>query len=241
MFRWEPEGYCCTKSMVIAPFWLSTEHCWIVITPFWLSADDTYFLSLFMHVTFTLSLCNQNLFFSAYEKALTLFARYSILATALSRRRKYLSSRPFPRMTRARPESDGIIPPSSRGRSQFLLEMAVDLFELSLYAPHVNEQGKHKIYRPTVRWFKERITENIWKRVSKPFHLITTYNIATTTVTITLGKWKDTTLERTNIIFIDKMKLTSMTLETKSKHFSFIHITGKFKLTWHKVTLLLCN
>ena len=27
MFRWEPEGcYCCTKSMVIAPFWLSTEH-----------------------------------------------------------------------------------------------------------------------------------------------------------------------------------------------------------------------
>ena len=27
MFRWEPEGcYCCTKSMVIAPFWFSTEH-----------------------------------------------------------------------------------------------------------------------------------------------------------------------------------------------------------------------
>ena len=26
MFRWEPEGrYCCTKSMAIAPFWLSTD------------------------------------------------------------------------------------------------------------------------------------------------------------------------------------------------------------------------
>ena len=32
-FRWEPEGrYCCTKSMAIAPFWFSTEHCWSAIT-----------------------------------------------------------------------------------------------------------------------------------------------------------------------------------------------------------------
>ena len=41
MFRWEPEGrYPCTKSMVIAPFWFSTEHLWIVIMAFWFSADD---------------------------------------------------------------------------------------------------------------------------------------------------------------------------------------------------------
>ena len=38
---WEPEGcYCCTKSMVIAPFWFSMEHLWIMIAPFWLSTDD---------------------------------------------------------------------------------------------------------------------------------------------------------------------------------------------------------
>ena len=41
MFRLEPEGHnCWTKSMVIAPFWLSTEHHWTALTPFWLSADD---------------------------------------------------------------------------------------------------------------------------------------------------------------------------------------------------------
>ena len=41
VFRWEPEGrYCCTKSMAIAPFWLSTEHLWTAITPFWVSTDD---------------------------------------------------------------------------------------------------------------------------------------------------------------------------------------------------------
>ena len=40
MFRWEPEGhFCCTKSMVIVPFWFSMEHLWIVIASFWLSAD----------------------------------------------------------------------------------------------------------------------------------------------------------------------------------------------------------
>ena len=32
----------CTKSMVIAPFWFSTEHDWTVITPSWLSIDDVF-------------------------------------------------------------------------------------------------------------------------------------------------------------------------------------------------------
>ena len=41
MFCWEPEGcYCCTKSMVIVPFWFSKEHLWIVIAPFWLLTDN---------------------------------------------------------------------------------------------------------------------------------------------------------------------------------------------------------
>ena len=41
MFFLEPEGgYRCTKSVVIVPFWFSTEHLWIVIAPFWLSTDD---------------------------------------------------------------------------------------------------------------------------------------------------------------------------------------------------------
>ena len=35
MVSWEPEGrYCCTKSMVTAPFWFSTEHCWTVTNAF---------------------------------------------------------------------------------------------------------------------------------------------------------------------------------------------------------------
>ena len=39
--HWEPEGrYRCKKSMVIAPFWFSVEHLWIVIAPFWLSNDE---------------------------------------------------------------------------------------------------------------------------------------------------------------------------------------------------------
>ena len=34
MSRWEPEGcYHCTKSMVMAPFWFSTEHCWTALCP----------------------------------------------------------------------------------------------------------------------------------------------------------------------------------------------------------------
>ena len=42
MFHWKPEGrYRCTKSVVIAPFWFSTEHSWTALTPIWLSADDT--------------------------------------------------------------------------------------------------------------------------------------------------------------------------------------------------------
>ena len=40
MFHWEPEGrYCHRLCTVIAPFWFSTEHRWIVIMPFWLSTD----------------------------------------------------------------------------------------------------------------------------------------------------------------------------------------------------------
>ena len=42
MFCREPEepSYHCTKSMAIASFSFSTQHCWLVITPFWLLADD---------------------------------------------------------------------------------------------------------------------------------------------------------------------------------------------------------
>ena len=49
MFHWEPKGgYCCTKSMAIAPFWFSTEHLWFAIAPFWLSTDDMFtFLTVF--------------------------------------------------------------------------------------------------------------------------------------------------------------------------------------------------
>ena len=40
MFRWEPEGrYRWTKSMAIAPFWFSTEHCWTALMPFWFSTE----------------------------------------------------------------------------------------------------------------------------------------------------------------------------------------------------------
>ena len=47
MFWWELEGcYCCTKSVVIAPFWFSTEHHWTVLTPFWLLADNIHLHTL---------------------------------------------------------------------------------------------------------------------------------------------------------------------------------------------------
>ena len=43
MFRWKPEGcYCCTKYTAIAPFWISTEHLWILITPFWFSTEHLW-------------------------------------------------------------------------------------------------------------------------------------------------------------------------------------------------------
>ena len=43
MFCWEPEGgYHCTMSVVIAPFWFSTEHLWIVIAPFWFSTEHLW-------------------------------------------------------------------------------------------------------------------------------------------------------------------------------------------------------
>ena len=43
----EPEGlYCLGLCTVIAPFWFSMEHLWMVITPFWISTDDMIFLML---------------------------------------------------------------------------------------------------------------------------------------------------------------------------------------------------
>ena len=46
---WEPEGcYCCTKSVVIVPFWFATEHLWTVIVPFWLSTDNIWLCFLFL-------------------------------------------------------------------------------------------------------------------------------------------------------------------------------------------------
>ena len=43
MLRWEPEGrYRCTTSMVIAPFWFSKEHHWIVIAPFWVLIEHLW-------------------------------------------------------------------------------------------------------------------------------------------------------------------------------------------------------
>ena len=40
VFCWEPQAcYCCIKSMVIAPFLFSMEHCWTVLMPFWLSTN----------------------------------------------------------------------------------------------------------------------------------------------------------------------------------------------------------
>ena len=48
MFCWEPEGrYRCTKSMVIEPFWFSTEHHWIALTTFWCSTEDISIFELF--------------------------------------------------------------------------------------------------------------------------------------------------------------------------------------------------
>ena len=40
MFHWEPEGcYHHRLCTVIATFWFSTEHLWIVIVPLWLATD----------------------------------------------------------------------------------------------------------------------------------------------------------------------------------------------------------
>ena len=51
MFSWELEGgYHYAKSMVIAPFWFSTEHIWIVIVPFWLSTDDSMYVQYDAHL-----------------------------------------------------------------------------------------------------------------------------------------------------------------------------------------------
>ena len=41
--------------MVIAPFWFSTEHLWIVIAPFWLSTDDNY---VHRHVVISTTPCH---------------------------------------------------------------------------------------------------------------------------------------------------------------------------------------
>ena len=45
MFHWVSEGRNCHRLYtVIAPFWFSTKHRWIVIMPFWLSTDKTLFI-----------------------------------------------------------------------------------------------------------------------------------------------------------------------------------------------------
>ena len=44
MFYCESVGRCCcTKSVVITPFWFSREQCRTALTPFWLSAHDVYY------------------------------------------------------------------------------------------------------------------------------------------------------------------------------------------------------
>ena len=47
MFHWERGHSHCAKSMVIAPFWFSTEHHWTVLTPAWLLAHDIYMYALY--------------------------------------------------------------------------------------------------------------------------------------------------------------------------------------------------
>ena len=45
MFCWDPEGryhYIHPMVILIATFWFSMEHCWIVIKPFWFSAVDMW-------------------------------------------------------------------------------------------------------------------------------------------------------------------------------------------------------
>ena len=40
---WEPEGcYCCTTSIVIAPFWFSMDRRWMALTAFWFSANNIW-------------------------------------------------------------------------------------------------------------------------------------------------------------------------------------------------------
>ena len=43
------KGTITVQSMVITPFWFSTEHLWIVIAPFWFSTDGMY-----LHFSFNL-------------------------------------------------------------------------------------------------------------------------------------------------------------------------------------------
>ena len=53
-----------TKSMVLAPFWFSTEHCWTLLTPFCLLAD---MITTVLHIDL-LSITSQNSN-GAYSKA----------------------------------------------------------------------------------------------------------------------------------------------------------------------------
>ena len=60
--RWSIENQkgaiAIKRSMVIAPFWFSTEHDWTALTPFWPSADNLVFKRdiYFLPCTFSLTL-----------------------------------------------------------------------------------------------------------------------------------------------------------------------------------------
>ena len=64
MFCWEPEGHhCCTKSIAIAPFLFSMQHCWTVIIPFWFSTDEIM-LWVFAHIASSVPKYSKSLIWS---------------------------------------------------------------------------------------------------------------------------------------------------------------------------------
>ena len=84
MFRWEPEGrYRCTKSMVIAPFWFSTEHCRLALTPFWLSSDDIYVSRS------SISRCFQNYFYTRQKLVSTCMPQEGTISLRLKIKMKW--------------------------------------------------------------------------------------------------------------------------------------------------------
>ena len=59
-----------TKSMVIVPFWFSTEHLWTVLMPVWFSADNMLFCWLFLircHYLNIVFICSTR-FFALYNQ-----------------------------------------------------------------------------------------------------------------------------------------------------------------------------